>query len=111
MSSITTNPTFPSEGDRQALLLRSKTSTGYDLNKLSTADRWALHAYDYAFRRVYLHDYSGKSPIDQHGDWYNSRLAEDAERVYRPGQRPPPEDPIARIHRELGVSARESQRS
>lgn len=54
--------------------------TGY--GGFTEAEKSEWHAYDYGWRRAYLSDRSERSPIDISGQWFDSVLADAAERIF-----------------------------
>lgn len=62
---------------------------------LTDDELWHWHAYDYAWRRVFLTARQDKSPADPTGRWFNATLADHAEAALREAQpkrhRPPRE--------------------
>lgn len=50
-------------------------------SSLTEEERWHYHAYDYAWRRIFLENPNPTSPIDTTGKWYNPRLVDDAEQM------------------------------
>lgn len=71
---------FPNLLHRNRLLQRCKDEQ-YTL--LTDEERWHYHAYDYGWRRIYLNSRNDRSPIDKKGAWFNSALADDAEKMFR----------------------------
>jgi hypothetical protein len=49
---------------------------------LTEAERWNYHAYDYGWRRVFLSNHGGSSPIDPDGRWFDNDGATQAERMF-----------------------------
>lgn len=84
-------PPFPSVGNRECLRKKLKDSNG-SLKEFSDLEQWHWHAYTYAFRRVVLGVSDARSPVDPHGDWFNSRLVDDAEKWMRDKQKSAPHD-------------------
>lgn len=79
--------TFPSDGDqqrlRQLIFSRANPKKGTAPPEMSDDDWWSWHGYTYAFRRVFLGDFSQASPVDERGDFYNPDLIGRAERWMR----------------------------
>lgn len=80
---------FPSIDDRARLLASRKE---FGIKSMADFDRRHLHAYDYAWRRVFLDEFKPASPIDPDGKWFDRPLAAKAEQLWRREyNRPPPE--------------------
>ena len=69
-------PPFPSLGHRTLLLRKSR-------GDRTTDDQWFIHAYDYGWRRVAIDDKVSPSPIDPERQWFDARLVDAAEAMWR----------------------------
>jgi hypothetical protein len=67
----------------------------FDLDGLTSAERWRYHAYDYAFLRFRNEPQDSGYALDPHGKWFNEGLVQASARVYV-APRPPPMEPIPR---------------
>ncbi len=67
----------------------------FDLDGLTSAERWRYHAYDYAFLRFRLAPQDAGYALDPHGKWFNEGMVQAAERIYAP-PRPPPAPIVSR---------------
>jgi hypothetical protein len=65
-----------------------------DLTKFSDDELWMWHAYDYAWRRVMLGDWSVPAGYDRTGEWFNQSLVEQAEAMWRKRLNRPRRPPI-----------------
>jgi hypothetical protein len=77
---------FPSESHYREL-----TNKGLQ-GRVVDEDLWAWQAYDYGWRRIMLYSRDDRSPIDPQRQWYDTRLAADAEIFFSKkfGKRCPP---------------------
>lgn len=55
------------------------TKAGGSLKEFTDLDRWHWFAYDYGWRRVFWSNFGTISTIDPDGDWFNGKLADEAE--------------------------------
>lgn len=83
---------FPSVDDRIRLLALRKE---FGIKSMADFDRRHLHAYDYAWRRVFLDEIKPASPIDPDGKWFDRPLAAKAEQLWRREYNRPPPEPAA----------------
>jgi hypothetical protein len=75
---------FPSEAHRAHLRARLEAAKWFFDRAFTDAEtRYQWHAYDYGWRRVVLGDRRRLSPIDEGGVWFDARLADEAEAMFR----------------------------
>jgi len=71
---------FPSDEHRKHL--RQRAIDGH-YGTFSDEDLWFYHAYDYAWRRAFLQTKEDVSPIDPGQKWFDARLVEKAQSIFR----------------------------
>jgi hypothetical protein len=76
----TTPPQFASRAHLKAL--RQRVSDG-GYGGFNESERWYYHAYDYAWRRMFLGQRNDQSPTDPDGTWLDIGLVEKASPVCR----------------------------
>ncbi len=84
--------TVCSTQDLQNLRQRLK-DLKFDLDGLTSAERWRYHAYDYAFLRFRNEPQDSGYALDPHGKWFNEAMVQAAECIYA-SPRPPTPEPI-----------------
>ena len=86
---LTAPETFPSMTHLQHLRQHLKNSGGSLQAAFIEHERWQFHAYDYAWRFVWLEDSNHRSPIDKDGKWWKKEFMEAALQIFvRPRTKP-----------------------